>query len=504
MRYIIDGKAMKAADSYTIGTIGIPSSVLMERAALKVVEAARRENKDLSKSLIICGSGNNGGDGFAVGRLLLEQGCQVTAFLAGNPDHCTEETDLQMRIFRAVGGKIEKEIPEDSYTAVFDALFGIGLCRTIEGKYADILARVNQMDACKIAVDIPSGIDAGTGEVFGVAFRADLTVTFAYQKAGMTLYPGAYYAGKVCVEDIGIYLRGEKEGERYLTYEKSDILKMCPGRKEDAHKGNYGKVLMITGSTGMAGAAILSARAAYRMGAGLVRILTPESNRIILQTKLPEAIITPYKKDETSFQMEELLEWADVICAGCGIGTEETSGKIIDSLLGYLSSHQKPCVIDADGLNMISMMDSTEREKLLSEAGNNLIFLPHVKEFSRLLGKSVEYTKKNRIRLAQQYAKIYNIILAAKDARTIVAGKDRIPYLNTSGNGAMAKAGSGDVLAGIVTGCIALGMDRFEAASFGVYVHGLCGDEARKKSGAHSVLAEDMIEMIPAVLKEIQ
>lgn len=503
MRYIIDGKAMKAADSYTIGTIGIPSVVLMERAALKVVEAARRENKDLSKSLILCGSGNNGGDGFAVGRLLLEQGCQVTAFLAGNPDHCTEETNLQMKIFRAVGGKIEKEIPEDSYTAVFDALFGIGLSRKIEGKYRDILDRVNRMDACKIAVDIPSGIDAGTGEVLGAAFQADLTVTFAYQKAGMTLYPGAYFAGKICVEDIGIYLRGEEEGERYLTYEKSDIPNICPGRREDAHKGNYGKVLMITGSAGMAGAAILSAGAAYRMGAGLVRILTPESNRIILQTKLPEAIITPYK-DEIFSQMEELLEWADVICAGCGIGTDETSGKIIDSLLGYLCGHQKPCVIDADGLNMISMMDSTEREKLLSEAGNNLIFLPHVKEFARLMGKSVEDTKKNRIGLAQQYAKIYNIVLAAKDARTIVTGKDRIPYLNTSGNGAMAKAGSGDVLAGIVTGCIALGMDRFEAASLGVYVHGLCGDEARKRSGAHSVLAEDLIEMISAVLKEIQ
>lgn len=503
MRYIIDGKMMKAADSYTIGTIGIPSPVLMERAALKVVEATRRENKDLSKSLIICGSGNNGGDGFAVGRLLLEQGCEVTAVLAGNPDHCTEETDLQMRIFCAVGGKIEKEIPDNSYTAVFDALFGIGLCRNIEGKYADILERMNQMNACKIAVDIPSGIDAGTGAVLGAAFQADLTVTFAYQKAGMTLYPGAYYAGKVCVEDIGIYLRGKEEGERYLTYERSDIPALCPERKEDAHKGTYGKVLMITGSSGMAGASILSARAAYRMGAGLVRILTPESNRIVLQTKLPEAVISPYEEDVIR-QIDELMEWADVICAGCGIGTGETAGKIIDGLLGYLSVHQKPCVIDADGLNVISMMESSKREKILSSVGNNLIFLPHVKEFARLLGRSLDDTKKNRIGLAQQYAKIYNIILAAKDARTIVAGKDRIPYLNTSGNGAMAKAGSGDVLAGIVTGCIALGMDRFEAASFGVYVHGLCGDEARKRLGAHSVLAEDLIEMIPAVLEEIQ
>lgn len=503
MRYIIDGKMMKAADSYTIGTIGIPSPVLMERAALKVVETARRENKDLSKSLIICGSGNNGGDGFAVGRILLEQGCQVTAVLAGNPEHCTDETSLQMRIFCAVGGKIESEIPEDSYTAVFDAVFGIGLSRKIEGRYADILNRMNQINACKIAVDIPSGIDAGTGAVLGTAFQADLTVTFAYEKTGMVLYPGAFYSGKVCVEDIGIYLRGEEEGEKYLTYEREDLPKICPKRKEDAHKGTYGKVLMITGSKGMAGAAFLSARAAYRTGAGLVRILTPESNRIVLQTKLPEAIITSYE-EEISNQIENLLDWADVICVGCGIGTEEPSKKIMDSLLGYLSVHKKPCVIDADGLNVISDMEDVKRESLLSMSGNNLIFLPHIKEFARILGKSLEDTKKNRIGLAQQYVKIYNIILAAKDARTVVVGKERIPYLNTSGNGAMAKAGSGDVLAGIVTGCIAIGMDRFEATSLGVYVHGLCGDEARKRLGAHSVLAEDLIEMIPAVLKEIQ
>ena len=205
MKYIIDGRTMKAADAYTIGTIGIPSLVLMERAALKVVEAAERERLNLSKSLIVCGSGNNGGDGFAVGRLLLEKGYGVTVVLVGNPDHCTEETKTQIQIFKAVGGTVRREIPEGRYTAVFDAVFGIGLSRPVEGRYAGILEQMNRLDAAKIAVDIPSGIDAGNGEILGTAFRADLTVTFAYQKAGMVLYPGAFCAGKVCVEDIGIY-----------------------------------------------------------------------------------------------------------------------------------------------------------------------------------------------------------------------------------------------------------------------------------------------------------
>ena len=503
MKYIIDGRTMKAADAYTIGTIGIPSLVLMERAALKVVEAAERERLNLSKSLIVCGSGNNGGDGFAVGRLLLEKGYGVTAVLVGNPDHCTEETKTQIQIFEAVGGTVKREIPEGRYTAVFDAVFGIGLSRPVEGRYAGILEQMNSLDAAKIAVDIPSGIDAGNGEILGTAFRADLTVTFAYQKAGMVLYPGAFCAGKVCVEDIGIYLRGGVEGTRYLTYERKDVGRLCPQRKDDAHKGTYGKVLMITGSQGMAGAAILSAKAAYRMGSGLVRILTPESNREVLQATLPEAVITPYGEDLEN-QLEELLNWADVICAGCGLGTDIQAGMIIEHLLVYLGTHRKYCVMDADGLNLISGMEEERRDTYLKAAGSSLIFTPHVREFARLLGKTTEETKKNRIGLAQEYAKTYNIILTAKDARTVVAGEGRIPYLNTSGNGAMAKAGSGDVLAGMITGCLALGMDRFDAAALGVFVHGLCGDEAREKLGAHSVLAGDLIEMASAVLQEIE
>lgn len=239
------------------------------------------------------------------------------------------------------------------------------------------------------------------------------------------------------------------------------------------------------------------------MGSGLVRILTPESNREVLQATLPEAVITPYGEDLEN-QLEELLNWADVICAGCGLGTDIQAGMIIEHLLVYLGTHRKYCVMDADGLNLISGMEEERRNTFLKAAGSSLIFTPHVREFARLLGKTTEETKKNRIGLAQEYAKTYNIILTAKDARTVVAGEGRIPYLNTSGNGAMAKAGSGDVLAGMITGCLALGMDRFDAAALGVFVHGLCGDEAREKLGAHSVLAGDLIEMASAVLQEIE
>ena len=502
MKDLLNAAEMKAVDQRSIEEYGIPSLVLMERAALQVVETVKKEKIDITRSLIVCGSGNNGGDGIAVGRLLLEKGAKVTVVLAGNPDHCTEEAKEQIRIFQAIGGTVEREIPQESYTAVFDALFGIGLSRKVEGRYAGILERMNEMEAAKVAVDIPSGIDSSTGEVLGTAFQADLTVTFAYLKTGMALFPGALYAGNVQVRDIGIYLRGGVEGPRYLSYEREDIKTLCPKRGADAHKGTYGRVLMITGSEGMAGAAILSASAAYRMGSGLVRILTPRCNQAVLQAKLPEVIVTPYK-EEISRQMETLLDWADVICAGCGLGMDERTKEVLETLLIYLENHEKPCVLDADALNNIAGMEQKKREMLLSGAGSRLIFTPHVKEFARLLGKTTEETKKSRMGLAQQYAKTYNIILAAKDARTVVAGKGKIPYLNLSGNSAMAKAGSGDVLAGMITGCLALGMERFEAAAFGVFVHGLCGDEARDRYGAHSVLATDLIEMIPIVLREI-
>ena len=305
---------------------------------------------------------NNGGDGIAVGRLLLEKGAKVTVVLAGNPDHCTEEAKEQIRIFQAIGGTVEREIPQESYTAVFDALFGIGLSRKVEGRYAGILERMNEMEAAKVAVDIPSGIDSSTGEVLGTAFQADLTVTFAYLKTGMALFPGALYAGNVQVRDIGIYLRGGVEGPRYLSYEREDIKTLCPKRGADAHKGTYGRVLMITGSEGMAGAAILSASAAYRMGSGVVRILTPRCNQAVLQAKLPEVIVTPYK-EEISRQMETLLDWADVICAGCGLGMDERTKEVLETLLIYLENHEKPCVLDADALNNIAGMVTKKEGK---------------------------------------------------------------------------------------------------------------------------------------------
>ena len=308
-----------------------------------------------------------------MGRLLLEKGYGVTVVLVGNPDHCTEETKTQIQIFKAVGGTVRREIPEESYTAVFDAVFAIGLSRPVEGRYAGILEQMNRLDAAKIAVDIPSGIDAGNGEILGTAFRADLTVTFAYQKAGMVLYPGAFCAGKICVEDIGIY-RGGVEGTRYLTYERKDVGRLCPQRKDDAHKGTR-KSADDYRKPGHG-----RRRDSFREGG------IPDGKRTGTYTdagiqpgstsgNLPEAVITPYGEDLEN-QLEELLNWADVICAGCGLGTDIQAGMIIEHLLVYLGTHRKYCVMDADGLNLISGMEEERRNTYLKAAGSSLIFTP--------------------------------------------------------------------------------------------------------------------------------
>ena len=277
---------------------------------------------------------------------------------------------------------------------------------------------------------------------------------------------------------------------------------LCPQRKDDAHKGTYGKVLMITGSQGMAGAADPIREGGLPHGK---RACTDPDTGIKPHSDSDDA---PGSSPDSLWRMSGRRTGRNSGLGRCDLRRMRAwnrSGCLYDygRSARYLAVHPKHCVVDADGLNIISGMEKEKREALLKAAGGCLIFTPHVKEFARLLGESTEETKKNRIGLAQQYAKSYNIILTAKDARTIVAGKDQIPYLNTSGNGAMAKAGSGDVLAGMITGCLALGMDRFSAAALGVFVHGLCGDEARQKLAAHCVLAGDLIEMIPAVLREI-
>lgn len=496
MRYLPNGDWMQKADAHTIEEIGIPSVVLMEHAASRTVEILEKEEIDCSNALIVCGSGNNGGDGFAIARLLHGKGQQVTVLFVGKKSSMSAECKLQSEIAGNLGIPIVTELTDEEYTVVLDAVFGVGLNREIGGSYRTLIEQLNEKSGRKVSVDIPSGVCSDDGRILGVAFRAELTVSFQCEKLGTVLFPGKEYAGNVIPVDIGIDISFMKEIQGICyTLEKQDIPMMLPKRRQNSHKGTYGKVLMITGSDGMAGAAFLSAKAAYTSGAGLVRIYTPDSNRMILQQLLPEAVISTYTRyDET--ELEHLLNWADVVCIGCGLGQNSISAEL---LKGTMRMSKVPCIVDADGINLLSYC-----RELLLETDRPVILTPHMKEMAGLIGCSISELQEERFTKLVQFTEQYPVVCVLKDARTIVAERARKFFINTAGNQAMAKAGSGDVLAGVITGLLAGHMEAYEGAVLGVYLHACGGDQAKRMLGSYSVLAEDLITGAGRCMKEAE
>ena len=494
MIYLPTGEQMRRADLYTIEEIGVPSMVLMERAELEVVRCMEEEQLDFRKVLVVSGSGNNGGDGYAIARLLHLKGHDVTIFFAGNSQKRSEENAQQAKIAAHYEIPVITNLDTEEFSVIIDALFGTGLKREITGHYREILCSVNQMTGEKVAVDLPSGIHDTTGAQMGIAFCADLTVAIAFPKRGLFLQEGNVCAGKILTGDIGISSETFSEGTVTFGYEKQDLFLGFPKRKKNSHKGSYGKVLMIAGSKGMSGAAYLSAKAAYAVGAGLVQIYTHEENRVILQQLLPEAIITTYDTFDSE-QLEKLIQWADLIGIGCGLGKSDTAERVMQYTL---KRALVPCVVDADGINILS------KHMEWIEVTNALIVLtPHMKEMSRMLQCSVKELIEQRMERLHAFVERYKVVCVLKDARTLVAKEHRNTYLNLSGNAAMAKAGSGDVLAGVIVGILAQQCEPYTSACLGVFLHGLAGDMARDKKGAYSVLASDLVAEISSVLKNI-
>ena len=498
MQLWVNAAQMKAADQYTIQKLGVPSLELMEHAAQACVQVLEDEKVDLSHVCVVCGSGNNGGDGFAIARILQNNRYSVETFCVGNPEHYTEETQEQMHRLQECGGKITYGMPqEDSYSVVIDAVFGVGLSRKVEGRYRQVIEQMNRMRGTKFAVDIPSGLSATTGCILGCAFKADYTVTFQLKKIGLELSQGRTMAGRVIVPDIGISTDSICEDQEIVRTAGKDIYrKMLPDRPEDSNKGTYGRLLVIAGSKGMAGAAYLNAHAAYMTGAGLVRIYTSSDNREILQTLLPEAIITTYEEYNKE-ELLSLLTWADSVCIGSGLGMSRLSEKILKTVIEYV---KVPCLIDADGLNLLA-----ENKNYLNQmAERRFVITPHMKEMSRLTGTPVEELKADRIQILKDFISRYRITCVLKDSRTLIASEEKGIRMNLTGNSAMAKAGSGDVLAGVISGWMVQGKEVEDAAELGTYIHGLSGDLAKFEKGVYSVMARDLIEYISKALMKLE
>lgn len=491
MEEIVTCTQMKNLDACTIKEKGIPSCVLMERAALQSVSEIEKILEQEEHVLVVCGSGNNGGDGLAIARMLHLKGIHTDIFLAGKESSMTEETALQWEIARNYRVSRVNNPQWREYTTIVDAIFGVGLSRPVEGRYKELIHCMNDARAKKIAIDIPSGINGDTGMEMGIAFRADTTITFAFRKRGLCFYPGRMYAGNVIVADIGIY-RTEGTGNTFAI-EKKD-LKFIPERSPYGNKGTFGKVLVVAGSEGMCGAAYLSAAAALKAGAGMVQIQTVESNRVPLQVLLPEAMVSCTFTEEENTR---IFSWCDVVVIGPGLGSVDLSRKRELWFLKKAAEMRKTVILDADGLNLLSMHPQWKKYM-----GPHVIVTPHIGEMSRLIGKSIGEIQECMVDTVLTYAKETETICVLKDACTVIAGNKGGIYMNLSGNDGMATAGSGDALTGILAAVLCMYLKKGKQpdaaiAALGVYLHGICGDIAARKVGGRSMTARDIIEALP-------
>ena len=500
MEYILTAEEMRKCDHYTIEHFGVPAVVLMERAALKCVNAIIQEGYSLDRVLVVCGSGNNGGDGFAIARIFHERGVKVDVLLAGSLSQMSAETRGNYESCVKYGIPIRSAVKDDEYTLIVDAVFGIGINRVLERPTAEFIEGINSFrnnGARIVSVDIPSGVNASSGEIMGAAIRADMTVTFGYYKKGLMLYPGAEYAGKLMLVNIGITDESLKEltpSLKCLT--KSDIINAPQFKRPDhSHKGTFGKVLIVAGSENMGGCALLAALSCFRAGAGMVRVLTHENNRKLINDKLPEALVDTYTDSIDTVKLAEVVKWADVTAIGPGIGKDELAKKLFEFTF-FKSSGS--FVIDADALGMLKHYRMT----LKKDPGRNIIITPHIGEFVKFTGMDKEVVMKDLVGLTKRVAQTFNLTCVTKDSRSVISSKEGECCINLTGNNGMATAGMGDCLFGIIAAFLAKGMSPYDAAVYGCYVHGYAGDLAARKRGKTGLIATDLIEALKECMGE--
>lgn len=487
MKQLVTAAQMKYLDDHTMTDHRMDCLVLMERAALAVLKYMKKCR--LRRTLVVCGHGNNGGDGIAIARLLYLAGKKVDICFAGNPDKMSEGCARQWEIARSYGVRWVNNPDYSEYTTIVDALFGVGLSRNITGVYAEVVQKINQSGADVIAVDIPSGICADDGRILGCAVEADITVTFAYEKVGQLIQPGRQYCGKLYAEDIGICQFHEIPGREYFAL-TSDDLDQIPVRPVSGNKGTFGKVLLIAGCPDMPGASVLCGRAAMRTGIGMLKMVIPKENREIIAGNIPEAMLAVYDSIETAQkQIEQGLKWADVVIIGPGLGKSQIAVHMVEYVI---DTCHLPLVIDADALNILS-----EHQDWMQKITCPCIMTPHVGEMARLLGETIPQVSNDLLHQVQRFTSKYQVQCILKDSATIISIPDSSTYINQTGNCGMATAGSGDVLTGIVGALLSLGTSWEYAGALGVWIHGRLGDICKEKTGEAYLMAADLIEALP-------
>lgn len=520
---VITADEMREIDRISIEEYGIPGIVLMERAGLAVALKVKEFYPD-KKILVLCGGGNNGGDGLVAARNLHNRGFKVSVLIFAKKNSLSPDCNAQYQIAKKIGIPVEfrKDLNErDVHGAVLiDAVFGTGLSRPVKGSLAGVFAFINDSDVPVVAVDIPSGISSDTGEILGEAIMADYTVTFGLAKRGHLLYPGAEYTGRLFVEDIGFpakILASEKINVDMIDREM--VSGLIPLRPKYSHKGDYGHVLIVAGSRGKTGAALMAAKACLRSGSGLVTLAVPESLMNIFQGRVTEEMTLPLPDDGSgvlsSKAIDVILNFAaqkiDVIAIGPGIGVSNDTEKIMNELI---QKSTIPMVIDADAINSIAPPHpplgkggqrggiSKGAIGLLRKAKSPIVITPHPGEMARLLSQESEKEikikiEKDRIDTAMSFSKETGTYLVLKGVPTIVTEPEGRAFINTTGNPGMATAGSGDVLTGMIASLLGQSLNPVNASLLGVYIHGFAGDMAAKGKGEHSLIATDIIDSLP-------
>jgi NAD(P)H-hydrate epimerase len=430
---------------------------------------------------VLCGTGNNGGDGFVVARNLQEKGADVTVITPlGKPT-----TDSAKHYYKMLDSVEITDNLMGEYDVIIDALFGIGLNRELSQQVIKILEEINSYGAYKISIDIPSGIECDTGKILGAYFKADLVITFIAQKPCFYLPTANEFAGEIVVANIGV-----RPCTKKLKTIEPPIFKE---RDKNSHKGTYGTATMFCGSFGMAGAAILSSRACIRSGVGIAKCVVPKSIYHILTTAVPEAVcvVSPQTLNGTLcgfININKALEKATATLIGCGMGNNWHTQKLVCRLL---NTAKIPTVIDADGINAL-----VSNINVLKKTNASVIITPHPAEMSRLTGKTVKEIEQNRFKVAMDFAKKFNCYVVLKGANTIFATPDGQVFFNTCGNPGMATGGSGDVLAGIIVSFLAQGMDIIDAVKAAIYVHSNTADMVAKEIGEMALMPSDIIEAL--------
>ena len=482
---IVTADVMRREDLAATEKFNIPGIVLMENAASETVNFMEKEiGLCDKKTVVVCGGGNNGGDGLAIARKLFCKGYDVQIYTAFEREKMTDSAMTNLLSAEKLSVPFTNSL--DGFDIIVEALLGIGITGNVRENFAEIISEINRKNATVISVDIPAGVDSDSGDVCGTAVFADYTVTMAYGKPGLFTGQGKMCSGKVIVADISLPPDGCSD---YYAIDKEMVDSWMPEMNMLAHKGSNGTVAVAAGSVGMTGAAALCCMGALRNSAGIVKLFIPRNLNSIMEVKLTEAMTVPANNDNF-FRKDDAVAFlgikADCIVIGPGIGRNKET---VDFVLEIVKNSEVPVVVDADGIYALSM-----NIDVLKEAKSEVILTPHPGEFSRLTGVSVEEINKNRVALAKEFAQKYNVTLLLKGPGTVVAEPEGTVYINTTGNEGMAKGGSGDVLSGIIGAFVCRG--ALHPGALGCYVHGKAGDIAAEMHGKVSMLPSDILNYI--------